>query len=160
MLHMPAAAADPQASDVDAAARTLAFVEALAHRPTISIGVVYAPGSRDGKRAAARAAEMLERAPGPNSATMRAVAVSSDELTGQRFDILYLVPGSGGAAVVDYIRHQRVLSISNDPACLGAKCCVLYVDTSAGVNIVLDTALADATGTKFASVFTMMVKRK
>jgi hypothetical protein len=52
------------------------------------------------------------------------------------------------------------VSVSSDPACLDAKCCVLMVQAGSNVNIVLDTAMATATGAHFSSVFTMMVKRR
>jgi hypothetical protein len=43
---------------------------------------------------------------------------------------------------------------------MDARCCVLMVQAGSSVNIVLDTALADAAGAQFSSVFTMMVKRR
>jgi hypothetical protein len=62
--------------------------------------------------------------------------------------------------VGDFIRRRHIISISNDPACLGAGCCVLMVRTTGTVEIVLDTALADSVGARFSTVFAMMVKRK
>ncbi len=67
---------------------------------------------------------------------------------------------AASADVSDYVRQNRVVSISSDPACLDAQCCVLMVRSGSGVDIVLDTAMADAAGARFSSVFTMMVKRR
>jgi len=63
-------------------------------------------------------------------------------------------------AIIDVVRRRRVVSISSDPACLETKCCVLMVHSNGKVDIVLDTALADAAGAHFSPVFAMMVKRK
>jgi hypothetical protein len=79
-----------------------------------------------------------------------------------RVDALFLLPGSSKdqAAITEFMRRRHLVSISNDPACMDAKCCVLMVRTTGGVEIVLDTQLAEAVGAHFSSVFTMMVKRK
>jgi hypothetical protein len=63
-------------------------------------------------------------------------------------------------AIVEFHAVVILVSISNDPACMDAKCCVLMVRTVGGVEIVLDTQLAEAVGAHFSSVFTMMVKRR
>ena len=71
------------------------------------------------------------------------------------------LPGAANAqAIADIVRRRHVISISTDPACLDSKCCVLMVHAERKVEIVLDTALADAAGAHFSSVFAMMVKRR
>jgi hypothetical protein len=165
LAHVPSArAADVALADLQAATRTLGFLDSLQNRSTISIGVVYGASARDGKNSAAQTAGALAAMRGPGSAAIRANAVSVDELTqnAQRFDALYLMPGlaANGAQIADAARRQHVVSISSDPACLDAKCCVLMVQAGSGVNIVLDTALSAAAGVQFSSVFTMMVKRR
>ena len=165
LAHMPSArAADVSLADLQAATRTLGFVDALQSRSTISIGVVYGAGARDAKNSAARTAGALAAMRGPGSSTIRANVLTVDELAdyAQHFDVLYLMPGlaPNGAQIADAVRRQHVVSISSDPACLDAKYCVLMVQAGSGVNIVLDTALAAAAGAQFSSVFTMMVKRR
>ena len=101
---------------------------------------------------------------GPDSSTIRAVPILVGDLarSTQRFDVLYLMPGpsTNSIVVVGYVRQHRVVSISSDPACLTVQCCVLMVRAGSSTEIVLDTELAAATGARFSSVFTMMVKRK
>ena len=58
------------------------------------------------------------------------------------------------------VRRRRVVSISTDAGCTDAKSCVLMIYTAGRVRIVLDTALADAVGAQFSSIFMMMVERK
>lgn len=151
-------------ADLQAATRSLGFLDLLQNCSTISIGVVYGAGVRDGKNSATQTAGALSAMGGPGSSTIRANIVAVDELAqnAQHFDVLYLLPGAAanGALIADAVRRQHVVSISSDPACLDAKCCVLMVQAGSSVNIVLDTALADAAGAHFSSVFTMMVKRR
>jgi hypothetical protein len=166
LLTAPLArAADTVAlADLQAATRTLGFVDALQNRSTISIGVVYGAGVRDGKNSAAQTAAALTAMRGPGSSAIRANVLTVDELaqSAQRFDALYLMPGlaANSDQIANTVRRQHVVSISNDYACLDAKYCVLMVQAGSGVNIVLDTALSAAAGVQFSSVFTMMVKRR
>ena len=165
LVYAPSArAADVSLADLQAATRTLGFVDTLQSRSTISIGVVYGAGARDGKSSAAQTAGALAAMRGPGSSTIRANAVSTDELAqnAQHFDVLYLMPGlaANGAQIAEAVRRLHIVSISSDPACLDTKYCVLMVQAGSGVNIVLDTALSAAAGVQFSSVFTMMVKRR
>ncbi|MDE1985146.1 MAG: hypothetical protein KGL29_15030 [Alphaproteobacteria bacterium] len=157
-------AADVGMADLQAAARSLGFVDSLQNRPTISIGVVYGADVHDGRDQATRVAGMLASMPGPSSSTLQANIVATDDLTksNRRFDALYLMPGTeaSGNQIADFIRRQHLVSISSDPACLDGKYCVLMIQAGSAVNIVLDTALASAVNARFSSVFTMMVKRR
>jgi hypothetical protein len=126
--------------------------------------VVYHGGEGEAKLAAARVAAMLARLKGPGSAAVQATLLSVPELSGfsQHVDALYLMPlpGEAGRPVADFVRRQNAVSISSDPACLDMGACVLMVQARSSTLIVLDTALAQAVGAKFSTVFTMLVKRK
>jgi len=158
------AAASATQANLQAASRALGFLDSLRGHDAIAIGVIYAPSAPNNKADAARVAEQLSALAGPNASTIRASAVAVEDLAHatQRFDALYLMQSAtpSATAISGYVRQHQVVSISGDPACLDAKCCVLMVQSGAGVNIVLDTALAAAVGAQFSSVFTMMVKRK
>ena len=163
-LLSPARAAEAVLADLQAAARSLGFLDSLQNRSTISIGVVFSPGVRDGKNSAAQTASALAAMHGPGTSTIRANIVTAEELSdyAQHFDVLYVMPSAAAnsAQVADAVRRLHVVSISNDPACLDAKYCVLMVQAGTGVNIVLDTTLATASGAQFSTIFMMMVKRR
>lgn len=163
-LPCPASAAEVTAADVQAAMRSLGFLTALQNRPAISVAVVYHGGDTEGKQAASRIAAILAHSNGPGSATVQATIVTVQELSGvsQHVDALYLMPLPYDSArlVSDFVRKQNVVSLSADPACLDMGACVLMVQARASMTIVLDTALAQAVGAKFSTVFTMMVKRR
>ncbi|MGD0189809.1 MAG: hypothetical protein ABSD74_03605 [Rhizomicrobium sp.] len=165
-IAIQAASAEPvvSGSDLQAAMRALGFLDSLPHDGTIHVGVVYSLSSPEDKAAAQQTAGALNAMQGPNSRTLRADAIAATGLQQAqgRLDALYLLPGSSSTAatISDFVHRRRIVSISNDVACLSARCCVLMVRTANGVEIVLDTTLADSVGAQFSSVFQMMVKRK
>ncbi len=161
-LLCPAKAGEVTAADLQAAMRALGFLTALQNHPAITVGVVY--HDADSKLQAARVAAMLVRQGGPGSATVAAsvIAVQDLPLMAQHVDALYLLslPPEAGRSVSDFVKRQSVVSISADPACLEEQACVLMVQARSNMTIVLDTALAQAAGTRFSAVFTMLVKRR
>jgi hypothetical protein len=163
-IFLPLQAADaPSQADLQAAVRTLGFLDTLPKNAPVSVGVVFGAGTHEGVKAAQQTAAALTSMRWSGGA-IRATAVSADELAqnAPHFSVLYLLPGLNGqgAAVADLVRRQHVISISGDPSCLEARYCVLMVRAGASVDIILDTSLADASGARFSSVFTMMVKRR
>ncbi|MDE2184371.1 MAG: hypothetical protein KGJ78_15225 [Alphaproteobacteria bacterium] len=150
--------------DLEAAVHTLGFLDTLQKQSSIHVGVVYRSGDQDAKALAQRTVGILARLKGPGGSSIDAIPLAAGDLSSltQRLDVLYVLPGiaDGARLVSDFAKRQRVVSISNDPACLNSECCVLMVRTGSNVDIVLDTSMAQATGTKFSAVFTMMVKRK
>jgi len=161
-LSLPAAAGEVTPADVQAALHALGFLSALQNRSSITVGVVY--HDADSKAQAFRVAAMLSRQGGPGSSTVAAVLMAVQDLpqSSQHVDALYLLslPVESGRSVSDFVKRQNVVSISADPSCLDAQACVLFVQARSNMTIVLDTALAQAAGAKFSSVFTMLVKRK
>jgi hypothetical protein len=163
-VHEARAANEVTPADLQAVARALGFLDPLPRDQTIVVGIVYAPSLIGGRASAVQAAEQFKAIPGPNHTSFKTEIISADSLAqfANRLDALFLLPGSSidQAAITEFMRRRHLASISNDPACMDAKCCVLMVRTTGGVEIVLDTQLAEAVGVHFSSVFTMMVKRK
>lgn len=150
------------AADLAAAVRSLGFLEALQNRSTVQIGVVFNGADPAARAAAQRAAGDLSRLAGPGSSTVAAAVVAVQDLGGQRFDAVYLMPLAPDLhrTAADYVRRQNVVSISADPDCLTMQSCVLLVQARTSMSVVLDTALAKAVGARFSTVFTMLVKRR
>ena len=149
-------------SDLQATARSLGFLDTLRRDGTIVIGIVYA--SPANRAPAAQVADRLRAIPGPNASELRPELIAAADLPQfpGRLDAVFLMPGVPAAetGMAESVRRRRIVSISNDPTCLDTRCCVLLIRTTRGVEIFLDTALADAVGARFSSVFSMMVKRK
>jgi hypothetical protein len=158
------AADEIPADDLQAVAHSLGFLDSIPHDGTIFVGIVYSSAVPGSKVMAVQTAERFNGVAGPKSAIFRSLAVDADDLLhmADRLDAIFLMPGIAAASgtVNNAIRQRHLVSISNDPACLDAKCCVLMVRAGQRLEIVLDTGLADAVGAHFSTVFMMMVKRK
>jgi len=160
------ASAMDQASieNVQAAMRTLSFLESLSKDGPIVVGVVYPSDIPDAQAVAEATAQLIGTLHGPNSRTLQPQLISTNELSQFQghLDVLFLMAGasSHSAVILDCVRRHRLVSLSDDPLCAKAQCCVIAVRTGPRVEISLNTALADAVGARFSLVFTMMVNRK
>jgi hypothetical protein len=150
-------------ADLQAVTRAMGFVENLPHDGSVVIGIVYANGDSD-RATAAITASQLAAMPGPANATIRTVLIPAQNFasTSGRLDIVVLMPMPPGAGkeIAAAVRARQVVSISTDPACLDARCCVLMIQTTPRVEIVLDTVTANDVGARFSPIFTMLVKRR
>jgi YfiR/HmsC-like len=161
----PARAADDVSlADLKAATRTLGFLQNFPRDKTFVLGIVWSPGSANGKAIGQQTADRIDPLVGPNDTDVRAQLIAVGDLAAHadRLDALYLVPGTAGsgAAIVDMARRKHLLVISNDPSCLDQHYCMLMVRDTGRVEIVLDSALAQSAGVTFSSVFAMMVKHR
>ncbi len=147
-------------AEVEAVGRALGFVESLPHG-LVRLGVVHAPGDVERARWAAAA---LDGITGQGMPTLQARAVAANRLAGiDDIDVLFVLPGVSedyGEAIAAAVRQQHLFSVSTDPACLQANCCVLMVQARPRVEIVIDTSMARAAGARFSLIFAAMVRRK
>ena len=150
--------------NLQAAMRTLSFIESLPKEGTIVVGVVYPSDIPTTEVLARDTATAVGTMHGPNSRTLQAIVLSTNNLAQfeGHLDVIFLVLGASKHAdvILRAMQRHRLVSISDDPICAGTKCCVLLVRTDRRVEISLNTALADAVGARFSLVFTMVVKRK
>jgi len=163
--NLPALAADDVSlADLKAATRSLGFLQSLSRANDFTVGIVYLSGSAGSKTLAQQAAERIRTLPGPNDTGLKAEIIAIGDLANNadRLDALYLLPGTAAnpSAIVDVARRRHLLVMSNDPACLDQRCCMLMVRDTGRVEIVLDSGLAQSAGVTFSSVFAMMVKHK
>lgn len=158
-----ASAAEPVAIDnLQAAVQTLNFLDSLPKNGPIAIGVVYAPEVANAQLLATETAKALSAMHGPNNRDIQTVVMTIDEVSryAGHLDVVYLVGGVSGHSnmIVSALRRLRAISISDDPACMVAACCVLLVRSGQRVEITLNSTLAGAAGARFSMVFMMVVK--
>jgi hypothetical protein len=150
--------------NLQAAMHTLSFLESLPKEGNILVGVVYPPDIATTEVLATETAKVIGTMHGPNFRTLQPIVLSTKALAKfeGRLDLVFLVMGASehSEEILDAMRRLHFVSISDDPACADARCCVLMVRTGQRVEISLNTALADAVGARFSLVFTMVVKRK
>jgi hypothetical protein len=161
----PAHAVDQISVDnLQAAMRTLTFLESLPKEGAIVVGVVYPPDIPTSQILAAETATAIGTIRGPNSRILQPLVLSTNDLAhfDGHLDVIFLVSGASKhpEVILGAMRRLRLVSISDDPGCADTKCCVLMVRTGQRVEISLNRALADAVGARFSLVFTMVVKRK
>jgi hypothetical protein len=166
LAAVPRASAMDQASidNVQAAMRTLSFLESLPQDGPIVVGVVYPPDIPNAQAIAEGTAQLISTLHGPNGRPLQPHLISTSELSQFQghLDVLFLVVGASihSAVILDSIHRHHLVSLSDDPLCAETQCCVITVHAGPRVEISLNTALADAVGARFSLVFTMVVKRK
>jgi hypothetical protein len=166
LFHAPPAYSMNQVAveNIQAAMRTLNFLESLSKDGPIVVGVVYSSDLPDAQALAEASAQLIATMRGPNSRALQPLVLSSNALPQYqgRLDVLWLMAGvcQHAPLIADSIRQHHLVSISDDPQCADTHCCVITISTGQRVEISLNTGLADAVGARFSLVFTMMVKRK
>jgi hypothetical protein len=150
--------------NIQAAMRTLNFLESLPTEAPIVVGVIYAADISGSRVAASETANAIGAMRGPNSRALQPIVLSINELDRfqGRLDVIFL--GSGVSVhperILEAMERLHAVSISADPACMDTHCCVLLVRTGQQVEISLNTSLASAVGARFSLVFSMVVKRR
>jgi hypothetical protein len=151
-------------NNLQAAVRTLSFLESLPREGAIVVGVVYSSEIPGAQALAVETAKSLGAMQGPNSRTLQPVVLSIsdlDQFVG-RLDVIFLAQGVSKhpEKILSAMGRLHLVSVSNDPSCLDAECCVLMVRAGEHVEISLNNALAASVGAHFSLVFMMVVKRK
>jgi hypothetical protein len=150
--------------NLQAAVRTMNFLESLPKEGAIVVGVVYSSEIPGARALAGETAKSLGTMRGPNSRTLQTVVLSTSELERfqGRLDVIFLAQGvcKHPERILSAMGRLHPVSISDDPICLDTQCCVLSVRAGEHVEISLNTALAAAVGARFSLVFMMVVKRR
>lgn len=150
--------------NLQAAVRTLNFLESLPKDGAIVVGVIYPSDIPGAQALALEIAKSLGAMRGPNSRTLQTVVLSASELERfqGRLDVIFLAQGvcKHPERILGAMGRLHLVSISDDPTCLDTQCCVLSVRAGEHTEISLNTALATAVGARFSLVFMMVVKRK
>jgi hypothetical protein len=143
------------AKDVQIAGRALTFLE---NGPSghVSIGVVFDPSK----------ASSVAQKDAVMAALGSGLEVGSLTLTGKPIEIggigggvaaLYLTEGVNFAAAGAAAKAHKLVTISDDTACVTSGACVLGVTTTPKVEIKVNRAAASAIGVSFKSAFRMMI---
>jgi hypothetical protein len=161
----PADALDPVSiGNLQAAMRTLGFLESLPAQGPIVVGVIYAPEIPGAQALAAETAATIGAMHGPNSRMLLPVVLSATDLNTfhGRCDVIFLTAGVSRQPerILGAMGRLHLVSISDDPLCIAMRCCVLLVRTGQRVEISLNTSLAAEVGARFSMVFMMVVKRR
>jgi hypothetical protein len=154
LLFSSAASADT-AKDLQIAGRALTFLESGPAGHAV-LGIVYDP---------AKPASVAQK-----DAVMAALGSGLDvggvTLVGKPMEVgaisggvaaLFVTTGSNFPAVEAAAKAHKLVTVSNDHACVASGACVVGVTTSPKVEITVNRAAAGAVGAAFKSAFRMMI---
>jgi hypothetical protein len=154
------ARADIAAKDAQVIGRVLGFLE---NPPTgtVELGIVFDPARSESVAEAEKLRIILGDGLTSGKARIKPRLVAIADIIGTHSVVAFFVTrglGDGVDAVADAARQRHVPTITNDPACTYSGRCVISATTEPTVEIVVNKAAAEATGTKFATFFRMLIK--
>lgn len=160
LLALVAGGAWAQVTETDllVAARAIGFIDNLRPGP-LSVGIVYAAGNAQSEQQAHELASLMGEGRRIGSFTLKPVPISIDTLNATRVDLYFLTQGIGAQATkVANVSHARKIPcITYDLAQVRAGTCTIGVRTQPRIEVLVNRAAAEASGTDLAAVFRMMI---
>jgi hypothetical protein len=108
------------ADNIQAAMRTLSFLESLPKHGPIGVGVIYPSDIPTAQALAAETAKVIVTTQGPNSQVLQAVVLSTNDLVHfeGHLDVLFLVMGSSkhSELILGAMERHHLVRISDDPS--------------------------------------------
>ena len=155
-LFASTAYADTQ-RDFETIAKAIGFVSG-GPSGAISMDVLYDPGNPD---SVAHADEVIGLTSGGVGSKVKLTGKKVSSVSGASSKVIFVTRGASGlyGAALSQAAANGGLTVSTDENCLGGGC-VLVVKTQPSVDIIVNTAAAETTGTEFASAFSMMITKR
>jgi len=141
------------AKDLQVIGRALSFVEGGA-TGDITVAVVYDDGS---KAEAESVVALMDGGIKAGKVNMSAKLVAVSDL-GSAGDAAAIFVPSGMASHYEAIKGSGKLTATTDKACVQDGACVVFVQSSPKVEILVSQAAAAASSVSFAAAFRMMIK--
>jgi len=155
-----AARAEVTTKDAQVIGRVLGFLE-TPPTGTVELGIVFDPAKPDSVADAEKLRGILGDGIPSGTAKLRPRLVPiTDVATAPKVIAFFVTHGLGpGVDAVAIVAQQRhVPTITNEPGCAYSGRCVISATSEPAVEIVVNKAAAEATGTKFATFFRMLIK--
>jgi hypothetical protein len=162
-LTWDAAAALPTERDAKAIVNTLNYVRGLdATENTVKIGVVYDGASEASKKSAESVVALFKG--GIQGKKLKITAAILDVTAIEHANdvqVFYVTSemGSHFSKITNVARKNHIASISSDMQCVNARCCMLAIDTSKGMEVYLNEEVLEDLGFDVDAAFRFMVKR-
>jgi hypothetical protein len=156
LLSAPASAATH--NDLVVAARALGFIE---NPPTgnVAVGIVYVAGVSSSVAQAENLQKLMGTGLKVGSLTLKPVLVKVEDLSTADVRLFFLTEGIGdnGPKVAAAVAAKRIPCITVDLEQVRNGACVIGVRSSPKVEILVNRAAAEKSGTAFPAVFRMMI---
>lgn len=153
---LPSAASAAEAKDLQVIGRALSFVEGGA-KGEITMAVVYADDAAGSKAEAEQIVALIGAGLSAGDVTIKAKLVPMSGLAGAGSVAAIYVP-AGMSAYYGALGAMKKLTVGTDRACAVSGGCVLAVQSTPKVEILVNRASAAASSITFAAAFKMMIK--
>ncbi len=156
-MASPAAAQVTQ-TDLLVAGRAIGFIDNL-KRGDVSIGIVYDPAIAQSAQQASELNAMMGNGLHIGNLVLKPVMLPIGKLGGDNSDLFFLTEGVGGeAARVGHASRARKIScITFDLAQVRNGNCTIGVQTQPKIQVFVNRAAAQESGTDLAGVFRIMI---
>lgn len=158
LLLTSAAWAEVTETDFLVAGRAIGFIDNLRPGP-LRVGIVYAAGNAQSEQQARELASFMGAGKRIGNFTLKPVLLSVDSLNDGNIDLYFLTQGVGAEAakVGSATRSRKIPCVTFDLAQVRTGACTMGVRTTPRIEVLVNRAAAEATGTKLAAVFRMMI---
>jgi len=153
----PAAAAVTEA-DLLVAARAVDFINSVPHGD-VRVGIVYDPNAAPSSQQAGEINALMAGGLRIGNLTLQPVMVPVGQLGADRSGIIFLAAGVGadGGKVGHAIRQRKIPCVTFDLGQVRNGNCVIGVRTQPKIQVFVNHAAADASGTVLEAVFRIMI---
>lgn len=157
-LLLAPAFAEVSAADLQILARALSFLE----KPPVgevSVGIVYSPGNAPSVREAEAVQGMLRDGLKVGNLTLKGEAVPVSQLGRVNVDLILLTGGLNEEAnsVAEISRSRHLVCVTTDLAQVRKGTCLMGIRSVPKIEILVNQAVAATNGTKFSTVFRMLI---
>jgi hypothetical protein len=155
-----AARAEVTMKDAQVIGRVLGFLE-TPPTGTVELGIVFDPAKPDSVADAEKLRGILGDGIPAGTAKLKPRLILIADIAAAPKVIAFFVThglGAGVDAVAVVAQQRHVPTITNEPGCAYSGRCVISATSEPAVEIVVNKAAAEATGTKFATFFRMLIK--
>jgi ABC-type uncharacterized transport system substrate-binding protein len=157
MLTMPASA-DVTQNDMLVAGRVIGFIDSL-KRGDVRVGIVYDPNVAQSSQQAAELNTLMSNGLRIGSLTLRPVLLPIAKLGNGDAGLFFLTEGLGtqAAGVGRASRDHKIPCITFDLSQVRNGICAIGVRAQPRIDVIVNRAAAEASGTVLAAVFRIMI---
>lgn len=150
--------ADVSATDLQVAARALSFMEEPLDG-TVRVGILHSPSDARSMQDAQALRSLIGSGMRVGSMDLRAVMVPTNQIQTADVDLLFITNHSGAleAHLARAIAAKGVPCVTTDLDEVRNGTCLMGVQSRPKVQILVNRAVAEASGIKFATVFRVMI---
>ena len=144
--------------DVLIAARAIGFIHGLP-RGDLDVAIVYVPGNAESEQQAHELADRMGSGLRVGNFVLKPSLLPLDQVGRANVGLFFLTQGAGRDAtkVGAASRARKIPCITFDLAQVRAGACTIGVRSTPRIEVLVNRAAAEASGTKFAAVFRMMI---